>query len=38
MPGFLGHAGVHGNEVTEYVAKLDLNQKCMVLNVLLQPR
>ena len=31
-----GHAGVHGNEVADYVAKSGSNQKCMVLNLLLQ--
>ena len=33
-----GHAGVHGYEVADYVANQDLNQKCMVLNLLLQSR
>ena len=33
-----GHAGVHDNKVADYLAKQDLNQKCMVLNLLLQYR
>ena len=31
IEGFPGHARVHGNEVADYVANQDLNQKCMVL-------
>ena len=31
-----GHAGVHGNEVADYLAKSGSNQKYMVLNLLLQ--
>ena len=38
IEGFPGHAGVHGIEVADYVANQDLNQKCMVLNLLLQSR
>ena len=33
-----GHSGVHGNEVANCVAKKDLNQKYMVLSLLLQSR
>ena len=30
-----GHAGVHGNEVADYVAKSGSKSKCMILNLLL---
>ena len=33
-----GHAGVHGNEVADYVAKSGSKSKCMVLNLSLQSR
>ena len=32
-----GHAGVHGNEVADYVPNQDLNQKCKVVNLLFSP-
>ena len=33
-----GHAGVHGNEVADYLAKSESKSKYMVLNLLLQSR